>query len=378
MTGLGHHVLSADELAELELQRAGLLGGDPRMTVALGDGATVAPGDLVVLEDRGGTPVGRLEVTSIARGDSGPVVSGRASTDRPVQDGVARGRRVAGPAPDTVSTVVALTTAPGPQDVAAIRAAARPVGVVLVAGTSADERSVVRALHALDEAVGDVLAAPAELLLVPDRDDDPGRSAVLAAYAGRATLVDLRRGPARPSRDGCVVLLTGLSGSGKSTVARALADELLRTDDREVTLLDGDEVRRHLSAGLGFSAEDRRTNLLRIAWVAALCARHGGIAICAPIAPYASVRAEMRATVEAAGRLVLVHVATPLDVCEARDRKGLYAKARAGLLPGFTGIDDPYEEPLDADVTIDTSVLDVPEAVARILPLLTRREPTRG
>src|SRR5690606_36446156 len=138
------------------------------------------------------------------------------------------------------------------------------------------------------------------------------------------------------------VLCTGLSGSGKSTIARARADRLRELDDRPVTLLDGDEVRTMLSAGLGFDRAGRELNVRRIAWVAALAARHGGIAIAAPIAPYDSMRREARAMAEASGsRFLLVHVATPLEVCEARDRKGLYAKARRGELTGFTGVDDP-------------------------------------
>ena len=374
MTSPPHHALTVDEVAELELGRAGLLGDRPVMSVRLDRDAPVRAGDEVVLEDRGGTPVSRLAVTAVLRDARGALVSGVPSTDRPVQDGVARARRVTGRVGPDVASVVALSGALTGADRTAVASAAAPVAAVLVCDTGADERSVVRALHALDGQLGDLLAAPAELLLLPASTDASRDDTVLARYAGDARVLDRRSGRAPHHRDGCVVLLTGLSGSGKSTVARALADELMRTDDREVTLLDGDEVRRHLSAGLGFSAEDRRTNLLRIAWVAALCARHGGIALCAPIAPYASVRAEMRALIEPAGKLVLVHVATPLEVCEARDRKGLYARARAGLLPGFTGIDDAYEEPLDADLTIDTSVLGVPEVVARVLPLLTPRD----
>lgn len=178
---------------------------------------------------------------------------------------------------------------------------------------------------------------------------------------------------ARPPRSerGLVVLLSGLSGSGKSTVARGLVDVLLERTRRRVTLLDGDVVRRVLSAGLGFSRADRDLNVRRIGWVAAEIARHGGLAVCAPIAPYAATRAEVRAMVAAAGAdLVLVHVATPLDVCERRDRKGLYAKARAGLIPAFTGVSDPYEVPFDADLVLDTSAGTVDEAVGTLLDLL--------
>jgi sulfate adenylyltransferase len=135
--------------------------------------------------------------------------------------------------------------------------------------------------------------------------------------------------------------------------------------------LDGDVVRHHLSKGLGFSREDRETNILRIGFVAAEIARHRGLAICSPIAPFESTRAEVRRMVErAGGGFVLIHVATPLEECERRDRKGLYAKARAGLIPDFTGISSPYEEPKNA-LKVDTTDRDIAECVAEILAALT-------
>jgi len=152
---------------------------------------------------------------------------------------------------------------------------------------------------------------------------------------------------------GLVIFLTGLSGAGKSTLAQALAALIERTG-RAVTLLDGDEVRRLLSSELGFSRAHRDLNVQRIGYVATEVARHGGIAICAQIAPYAAARADVRNRARTAGRFFLVHVATPLEVCERRDPKHLYARARAGLLPGFTGVSDPYEAPQDADLVIDT------------------------
>jgi sulfate adenylyltransferase len=186
-----------------------------------------------------------------------------------------------------------------------------------------------------------------------------------------AVAAELRR--ARPPRSerGLVVFLTGLSGSGKSTIARALRDALLERGDRSVSLLDGDLVRQLLSAGLTFSRADRDLNIARIGFVAAEVARHGGIAICAPIAPYAAARARVRSMVREAGDFLLVHVATPVEVCEARDRKGLYAKARAGLIDHFTGVSDPYEEPKDADLVIDTSTMTRQEAVGAVLRMLT-------
>ena len=176
--------------------------------------------------------------------------------------------------------------------------------------------------------------------------------------------------PAEEDR-GVVVFFTGLSGSGKSTIARALHDLVLEEGVRTVTSLDGDVVRRNLSAGLTFSKADRETNILRIGWVAAEIARHRGVAICSPIAPFDATRKQVRGMVEAAGgHFVLVHVATPLGECERRDRKGLYAKARAGEIPEFTGISSPYEEPADATVRTDTTGRTVTEVLGDVLPQL--------
>jgi sulfate adenylyltransferase len=176
----------------------------------------------------------------------------------------------------------------------------------------------------------------------------------------------------RPRHErGVVVFMTGLSGSGKSTIARDLRDVLAERGSRTVSLLDGDQVRRLLSAGLTFSRADRDLNIARIGYVAAEVARHGGIAICAPIAPYAQARAKVREMVAQTGDFLLVYVSTPLDTCAARDRKGLYAKARAGLIDGLTGVSDPYEEPTDADLVIDTSMVSRQEAVGAVLDLLT-------
>lgn len=177
----------------------------------------------------------------------------------------------------------------------------------------------------------------------------------------------LRRAHVPRSAQGFTVFLTGLSGSGKSTIARALRVRLLERTGRPVSLLDGDRVRRHLSSELGFSREHRDLNILRIGWVASEITRHGGIAICAPIAPYDRIRQRVRTMVEGAGGFLLVHVSTPLETCEARDRKGLYAKARAGVIQQFTGISDPYERPPDADLTIDTRETDVKAACERIV-----------
>lgn len=174
-----------------------------------------------------------------------------------------------------------------------------------------------------------------------------------------------------PEAQGLVLFFTGLSGSGKSTLARALMDLLLEQGGRSVTSLDGDVVRRHLSAGLSFSKADRETNILRIGWVAAEIARHGGVAVCSPIAPFAETREQVRQMVEhAGGAFFLVHVATPLEECERRDRKGLYAKARAGEIPEFTGISSPYEEPDDPAVRVDTTGRSIEDALDDVLVAL--------
>ena len=161
------------------------------------------------------------------------------------------------------------------------------------------------------------------------------------------------------------MFLTGLSGAGKSTVADALV-AALEAEGRPVTVLDGDVVRTHLSSELTFSREHRDLNIRRIGWVAGEVVRHGGTAVVAAIAPYEAARKDARALVERHGRFVLVHLSTPLEVCEQRDVKGLYARARAGDVPGFTGVSDPYEPPIRHEVVIDTSVTPLPEAVTRI------------
>lgn len=151
---------------------------------------------------------------------------------------------------------------------------------------------------------------------------------------------------------GFCVWFTGLSGAGKSTIADILK-RTLETQGRIVTILDGDVVREHLSKGLGFSRDDRETNIRRIGFVASEIVRHGGAVICAAISPYESSRAEARAMV-GAERFLLTYVSTPLNVCELRDPKGLYAKVRRGEIAQFTGVDDPYESPADADLILDT------------------------
>lgn len=215
-------------------------------------------------------------------------------------------------------------------------------------------------------------ATTSEIVTIPVTPADAvDRAATLAAAYSSGPLLEIETEP-QPTGSGRTLFLTGLSGSGKSTIARALVERL--NSQRSITLLDGDVVRTHLSRGLGFSRQDRDLNIRRIGWVAGEVTKHGGIAVCAPIAPYDETRKWVRATVEAAGgpgSFLLIWISTPLEECERRDVKGLYAKARAGEITGFTGIDDPYEPPLDAELTIDTSVVPVMDAVAQIESLLT-------
>jgi sulfate adenylyltransferase len=183
---------------------------------------------------------------------------------------------------------------------------------------------------------------------------------------------ELRRSYPPRHKQGVTIFFTGLSGSGKSTIANVLVTKFLEAGGRPVTLLDGDLVRKHLSSELGFSKEHRDINIRRIGYVASEITKNGGIAICAPIAPYDATRKAVRGMIEPVGGFILVHIATPVETCEQRDRKGLYAKARAGILKEFTGISDPYEEPGDAEVVINTAELSPEEAAQEIILHLER------
>jgi sulfate adenylyltransferase len=265
-----------------------------------------------------------------------------------------------------------------------------PVVLLALVGPGTPELSPVALLRASLAAArrlphAAVVAVPLAAHGDTETDHELG-VAVVAAYAGPdpvhalseadgvypddvAAIVEADQPP--PDRRGLVVFFTGLSGSGKSTVAQAVVDTLLEDGERTVTSLDGDVVRRNLSAGLTFSREDRETNIRRIGWVAAEISRHGGVAVCSPIAPFAATRQDVRdMTEDVGGAFFLVHVATPLAECERRDRKGLYAKARRGEIPDFTGISSPYEEPLDADLRIDTTGRSVEDCRDEVLGAL--------
>jgi sulfate adenylyltransferase len=186
-------------------------------------------------------------------------------------------------------------------------------------------------------------------------------------------VAELKKAYPSPDNQGFTIFFTGLSGAGKSTIAKVLYARFLEMGDRPVTLLDGDIVRRNLSSQLSFSKEDRDINVRRIGFVASEITKNRGIAICAPIAPYNATRAEIRTIIENYGGFVEVHVSTPIEICEKRDRKGMYAKARAGLIKGFTGVDDPYEIPGSPEVSIDTTDLTPDEAAQEILLFLGQK-----
>merc|ERR1719410_626105 len=186
-----------------------------------------------------------------------------------------------------------------------------------------------------------------------------------------APVVDILRKANPPNhKKGFCILFTGLSGSGKTTVANALCERLMEIQDRPITVLDGDHVRQLLSSGLGFSNEDRKLNIRRIGYVSSLIVKSGGAVIACPIAPHADARADFRRMVEEFGAQYETHLSTPIETCEVRDRKGLYAKARAGKLKGFTGIDDPYEIPTDPEIRINTGTSEIGQSVDTIVDRL--------
>ncbi len=373
------------ELDDLELLVSGALHpttgfnepGSP-VTLTLPDDVVDAAHEdgVVELVDPEGLPLARVDldgrVTPLAHAEHGPFrrlyLSPTAAQDQ------FSGRTwvpVADPLTDTQLTQLQAT---GPVVLLALVGHGTPdlsaVGLI---------RATLAAAARLPEA--DVVAVPFASHGDPDVDHHLGVQ-VVENYADGDPLLGLADGGElsdevaeiverdRPpvDRQGLVLFFTGLSGSGKSTLARGLIDRILEAGQRTVTSLDGDVVRRHLSAGLTFSKQDRETNIRRIGWVAAEVARHGGVAVCSPIAPFDETRQQVRAMVEdAGGAFFLVHVATPLEECERRDRKGLYARARRGEIPEFTGISSPYEEPDDASVRVDTTGRTIDDALDDVL-----------
>ncbi|MCD8542940.1 MAG: adenylyl-sulfate kinase [Gammaproteobacteria bacterium] len=185
------------------------------------------------------------------------------------------------------------------------------------------------------------------------------------SYPG--VIEELRKTFPTREKQGLTLFFTGLSGAGKSTIANAVLIKLMELTHRSITLLDGDIVRKHLSSELGFSKEHRDVNILRIGYVASEITKHGGIAICAPIAPYANTRRQVREMIEAYGVFIEIYISTSLALCESRDRKGLYKKARSGVIKEFTGISDPYDVPDKADIVINTAEHSIEQEVDMII-----------
>jgi sulfate adenylyltransferase len=397
------HCPSPRELDDLELLAHGVLGLDgfegPDGLVTLHVpppvAATAADAGALELVDPEGLPLARVRVASTYDAGDATGITGPVEPLAHHEFGAFRRLHVS-PAEVAERYDAATLTVPvsGPltrPDLKRITDAAdgRPVLLLALTGAGTPEGlsapGLVRATLAAAAALPDasVVAVPLASRGDADADHALGQQ-VVAAYApgdvlgvtGEGDLLDevaevVERDRPAPDEQGLVLFFTGLSGSGKSTLARALHDLVLEQGLRTVTSLDGDVVRRNLSAGLTFSKADRETNIRRIGWVAAEISRHGGIAICSPIAPFDSTRRQVRAMVEeAGGAFVLVHVATPLEECERRDRKGLYAKARRGEIPEFTGISSPYEEPQDAAVRVDTTGRSIEDALGDVLEVL--------
>ncbi len=399
---LPQHCPSPRELDDLELLRHGVLGlagfegpgGLVTLTVPTEVAAAAQDAGRLELVDPEGLPLARVTIETTydageATGISGPVEHLAHHEFGAFRRLYLSPTEVAERHPEAMTVPVAgpLTTAD--LDLLRRTASGRPLVLLALVGTGTtaplSPTAVLRAALAAAASLPDaqVVAVPLASRGDAEADHRLGQR-VVAAYApgdvlgvpGEGDLPDdvaaiVDADLPAPDEQGLVLFFTGLSGSGKSTLARALHDVILERGERSVTTLDGDVVRRHLSAGLSFSKADRETNIRRIGWVAAEISRHGGIALCSPIAPFDQTRRQVRAMVEEArGAFVLIHVATPLEECERRDRKGLYAKARRGEIPEFTGISSPYEEPTDAAIRVDTTGRSIEDALDDVLTAL--------
>ncbi len=392
------------ELDDLELLSLGAFAplagfstpdSGPTLTVPSEIAASVTVARVLELVDPEGLPLARVALESTYDAQDGTGLVGPVTPLAHVEYGAFRRLHVPPHAvrrdyPSQTITVpvsAPLTT----HDTAAIITAADGAPILLLAlvGTGTPRgvspAALIRATLASASEMPESAVVAVAYASRPDADlNSRLRDNVISRYAPGAVFSPSGQGPLAPAvaeivatdtpprhERGLVVFFTGLSGSGKSTIARALHDILLEQGTRTVTSLDGDVVRRNISAGLGFSKQDRETNIRRIGWVAAEISRHRGVAICSPIAPFDSTRKYVRATTEAAGGgYVLIHVATPLEECERRDRKDLYTRARRGAIPEFTGISSPYEEPADAELRVDTTGISVDDAVDQVLRVL--------
>jgi sulfate adenylyltransferase len=401
---LPQHCPTPRELDDLELiahgavEPSGFVEDPQGVTLALPEELATA-GAVVELVDPEGLPLAEVTVESTYAAGAG--LRGVVGPVRVLQHHEYGAFRRLHLSPADVRALGDVVTVPvaGPltePDLARLREVGRPLVLLALTGSgtpSYDGRplsavGLVRATLAAADLLPDARVVAVPLASRGDADADHvfGERVVDAYAPGDVVAVtgegDLPDAVAEvidfelpgPGEQGLVVFFTGLSGSGKSTLARALHDVVLERGERTVTSLDGDVVRRNLSAGLTFSKADRETNIRRIGWVAAEISRHGGVAICSPIAPFDETRQQVRGYVaDAGGDFFLVHVATPVEECERRDRKGLYAKARRGEIPEFTGISSPYEAPEDADVVVDTTGRTIEECLAEILEALDDR-----
>lgn len=353
------------DLDILGLLQRGLAGSGLRLTPA--GSAAVGSGSGVVLQDVEATPLAAL---SVADG----VVEVQALRE------LAGLGRLAGPA----ELAVIVRGVPAESELHEIRSltADHPrTSWLVLAGHGRQGRELLAQTAALVDGMAGVhdvawvpwpAAAEGELLGLAELPEAAELAALVGA--GRHLTVGRRDHSANQGRGGCVVFFTGLSGSGKSTLARAVRDALESQSARPVTLLDGDDMRRMLTAGLGFDDEGRKTNVRRVSWVAALLAGNGAIAITALIAPFGHLREEARSMAEKANADFLeIWVSTSLEECERRDRKGLYALAREGKIPNFTGISSPYEVPANPDLVVDTSQVSIAEATEQVLAVLAGR-----
>ncbi|POH60803.1 adenylyl-sulfate kinase [Arthrobacter glacialis] len=403
--------LSGARLDELELLAGGLYtpatgyclpGAMPEswpgsftLEVSAADGDVAMLCRSALLTDPDGTPLVRMDVTGLGQGNPGrSFLAGTLTTIRAAEHPPAREFRICSPLPRderrrTVVTAV-FATPPLPSQIVESVDAARAMNAVLwmiaVCGPqchgSYSVLPVLAELRAVQHLFEDSRVGLVVLPTFGGTSADAEQFRLVVKNLGGDAILDFTtRAPhavqpaLESTKGGTVIFMTGFSGSGKSTLARALTERLQEDTTTPITLLDGDDTRRILSPGLGFSKEDREANIRRLGWVAAQISRVGGTVVCAPIAPFESTRQEVREMAQAVGKFVLVHVCTPLEVCEARDRKGLYAKARNGELTGFTGIDSPYEVPADADFSIDTSFMGIGEAVEKLAENLHTAKP---
>lgn len=396
------------ELDDVELLRMGLFGSPSRfegadgpmrlcLTPEVAEQAVQADG--IEITDAEGVPLAVVSIEGTAPTCVGHV--GVVGTVRPLRGNSRRAFSRLYVSPSATRTVLPTETVTVPVDAALtsadldeIRGLGRPVLFLVLTGVGTPRGlsapGLIRATLAAAAGLADATVYAVPLGSRPTvRSDEAFRAEVVRAYAPGpevwtprgmgalstevAAVVDQDR-PAGLKR-GAVVFFTGLSGSGKSTIAQALCNHLIETGGRSVTLLDGDQVRRNLSSGLTFSREDREKNIERISWVAAEVARHGGLAVCCPIAPFDRTRKFARQLAEEGGAaFVLVHVSAPLDVCADRDRKGLYARAKRGEIADFTGISSPYEVPEDADLELDSAAESPRQSLYRLLEFLAGQE----